>query len=212
MNMKGRIISKQILKQKYSPFLPESAGEETPPVIGKNAPNLDRKHSLTFPSSRSSLIEVNNQGIIYTLWTENILFKRYNIKGKYLGSFSYPYKKSKLDKKKMRSFYGDNPNVMRVINKIHFSDTWPAVHYFFIDDKDRLWVAVITNSNTTYDWWILSSNGKLIAKFKWPGHKLQRGFEHKPIFTVKNGYMYSYKENSKGLGRVVKWKIHFKPN
>ncbi len=90
-------------------------------------------------------------------------------------------------------------------------DTWPDLHRMFIDDQDRLWIFTITESKTSYQGWVLNTDGELLARFSWPGRRSSRSVRSKPIMVVKNGYLYTSERNmDEGIDRIVKHKINFK--
>lgn len=70
----------------------------------------------------------------------------------------------------------------------------------------------ITDSDSTYEGWILEENGKLMARFSWP-----EGRSHRSVMVssfqviIKNGYLYSAERDIKaGIDRIVKYKIQIK--
>jgi len=81
-------------------------------------------------------------------------------------------------------------------------ETWPALDAIFVDDESRLWVATIVSDLEFNEWWILSENGNVISKFRWP--------RDKSIKTVKNDYLYTQEKDENGVSIVVKYKIDFR--
>ncbi|MDR8393825.1 hypothetical protein NC796_21915 [Aliifodinibius sp. S!AR15-10] len=80
-------------------------------------------------------------------------------------------------------------------------DRWPALHTMLIDDENRLWIATIVDDREVYRWWVLSEEGKLLARFDWPR-------DH-PIEDVKNGNLYSVETSEKtGERNVIRYRIH----
>jgi hypothetical protein len=48
---------------------------------------------------------------------------------------------------------------------------WPVLTDMVIDNKNHIWVATTIQNMKEYQWWVLNSNGKLLARFKWPRNK-----------------------------------------
>ncbi|MDZ7715104.1 MAG: hypothetical protein U5J95_02710 [Balneolaceae bacterium] len=68
----------------------------------------------------------------------------------------------------------------------------------------------ITEDENYYSWWILGKDGELIAKFDWPGKKLQRHTEPRQIRAVDNEYLYTLeKDADTQLRKVTRYKIVF---
>jgi len=79
-----------------------------------------------------------------------------------------------------------------------------------VDDKGRMWAALITESDSVFTWWVLNPDGKLFARFELPGKRSLRSAYSKPLMMIKNGYFYLHERDfSQGIDRIVKYKIHF---
>jgi len=75
-----------------------------------------------------------------------------------------------------------------VIRETDLPTTWPALDKMLVDDKNRLWVAVIVADQDIYQWWVLDgSDGSLLARFTWP--------RTRQIEVVKNGKLYTSEAN-----------------
>jgi hypothetical protein len=200
LNHKGEVVSNEIFKFKMNP-------DNTPAIVTK------KRKFFPFHSAdvRYMRVKFDKNNYIYTSRTGDFLIKIYSPMGKYLRTIYYPYKNSPLNKKKIIDMYKYNPTLFKRAKKHHFPATWPAIDRFFLDDKSRIWVATITKEEDYYEWWVLQSNGKLIAKFKWPGNRLKRGSRFRVSPKVKNGFWYAWKTDSTaGRGYLVKYKFHFK--
>nr|WP_286669018.1 6-bladed beta-propeller [Fodinibius salicampi] len=163
----------------------------------------------TMPFGRSSLVAISDDGPIYTAWTEDILIKVHDEDGNYQRAIYYPYDNSSLTLSEAKL----SESKMDLIseNKGQVPDSWPALHAIEVDDENRLWVFSITDSDSTYEGWVLEEDGELIAKFSWPGERSQRsvmGSSYEVI--VKDGYLYSHHQNmDAGIDRIVKYRIEF---
>jgi hypothetical protein len=162
------------------------------------------------PFSFNSLIAVSNH-FIYTNRTDKILIKVYNKKGKYERAIYYPYDNSKLNVSTLNLGRYEYKLIREHKNKV--PETWPAVHTIFVDDQNRPWVLTITDSDSTYKGWVLNEEGKLLARFMWPGRRGRSIPGIKPLMIVKNGFLYTHMQNiRKGIDRIVKWEITFVKN
>lgn len=90
-------------------------------------------------------------------------------------------------------------------------DTWPAVHTMELDDDERLWVATITDSDSTYQWRVISPEGQLLSRFEKAGKRTSRSVMSKPLIKIYNGYFYELERDiQRGIEQIVKYRIEFK--
>jgi len=168
--------------------------------------------AFDMPFSRSSLMAVADNGIIYTAWTENFLIRQYDNNGIYQRAFYYPYQNSPLvaSDLQIRSGMKIGQERKKVLSKADLPDSWPALHAMLTDDQNRLWIATITKDKNNYQWWVLSENGKLLGRFRFSGKRSWRGVAS-PNFdiVVKNGYFYTSDTNQEtGQEFVVRYRIN----
>lgn len=172
-------------------FLPEREGWAIP---------------VTKPFNRSSLVSITRSGTFLTAWTEDFLIKKYDANGHYTQSIYYPVDKSSFSLDQIQM--ADHEH--RMIRGEVIPDSWPAMHTMELDDEGRLWVATITDSETDFTWWVLNRDGELLARFIKPGKRSKRAVVSKPLIAIEDGYFYSHERNtSKGIDRIVKYKIEF---
>ncbi|MEQ9091335.1 MAG: 6-bladed beta-propeller [Balneola sp.] len=162
---------------------------------------------FTTPFTRTSRIAFSNKGVIYKVWSENFLIEKYSIDEGYIGSYYFPYMNSKLllseadlsDRRKEQIIEEGKP------------ETWPAVYTLEIDDNDLLWVATITDSDSTYQWYVLTGDGEVKAGFTTQGKKKKNFIGKKPLIKIRDGFFYKHERNyDEGIDRIVKYKIEFK--
>jgi len=167
------------------------------------------KLPFSMPFTRSTLVDVTPTGGFFTAWTENFLIKKYDQNGKYIRAFYYPVKKSKLSLNALHI----NKIRRKVLRNYKMPKTWPALDAMELDSKGRLWVATITGSKTSFRWWVLSRQGKPVARFTFPGKRKARRVMPKPIVEIKKGYFYTHRYDiRKGIDQIVKYKINFEAN
>lgn len=74
-------------------------------------------------------------------------------------------------------------------------------------------MSTIINDENNYEWYILSNDGELLARFTWEGERLKRDRKERQIRTVNNNYLYTKEtDNETFEGKVVKYKIVFREN
>lgn len=170
----GEILSKKILElERFNFYIPE-----------KRQTSKGIFLPFTMPFSRNSLFAISNTGSMFTAWPEDFLIMEYDNQGNYLQAFYYPIKKVPLFLKDL-----DINNLRRQeLRKHDLPDTWPALNTILSDDEGNLWVSTITESDSTFDWWVLNQNGELLAKFKWSGRKSLRDVFGNPYRIIKKGY------------------------
>jgi hypothetical protein len=167
-----------------------------------------------FPIGRT-LTAMSSEGELFAANTQEFLIKKYNPNGIYQSAFYYPIEGSSLDfeefLKSGRKFGPSIPKIDEV--KKAFKDideelpkTSPVIDKLMVDDENRIWVAVpIGAKSNIYEWWILNSSGKLLAKLLLP--------RDQPIYDIKNGYLYSKKvDEETGAEYVVKYRLELTEN
>jgi hypothetical protein len=122
---------------------------------------------MALPYGRKSLLSVGDNNKLYTSWTEDFLIKVYNSNGSYQKAIYRPYSNTELDLNEVLKEY-DNKQQKNMLRNADNPSTWPAIDAMKIDDKSRLWISTITDNNDVYQWWVISSEGALLAKFSWP--------------------------------------------
>lgn len=161
------------------------------------------------PFSRSSLVTVSDDGLIYTAWTEEFLIKVHDLHGVYQRAFYYPYEKSRLSISDTE--LGEAEMSLLRENRSKIPGTWPALYTMEIDDQNRLWVFTITDNKMSYKGWVLNPKGELLAKFDWLGDRSSGHIMSKPLMVVKNGYLYTRERDIRaGIDRIIKHRILFK--
>jgi len=81
-------------------------------------------------------------------------------------------------------------------------DTWPAYSTMLMDDENRVWAALFTDNEETYEWRVYTDEGEFLATFTWP--------RSKTISEVKNGLAYTRETDEEtGLQQVVRYRMAF---
>ena len=166
--------------------------------------------TMPFPSDSYMKIAFDRNFNIYSSEGEEFLIKVYNSEGKYQRSIYYEFDNSEFKKEEIFEYDKYNSAKKERAQNYDFPKVWPAVNKLFVDDKERIWVSTITDDEEHFEWWILKNNGVLMAKFQWPGKRMERnpiaGDVSIPI--VKNGFFYiSELDKATNLNKVVKYKI-----
>jgi hypothetical protein len=147
------------------------------------------------------LVAVSADNQIYTVWSEEMLFKIYDSDATYMRAFYCPFDNSNLSREEALSFY-DNEAFRNALRHEGIPNNWRTIEHFIIDDKNTLWASTITDDRKIYEWWVMDSYGNLQAKFEWP-----RG---KEIKKIKNGFAYVLEtEEETGLQEVIKYRIQW---
>lgn len=171
--------------------------------------NSEGNLRMPMPFSPGSVLAISDDDLIYTAWTEDFLVKIYDAGGNYQRAIYYPYSNSKLSIADSRL----NEQRLEAIreNPDQVPDSWPALHTIEVDDENRLWVSTITDSDSTFRWWVLDQKGKLLARFDWPGERWLQTPMTSPMLEIKNGYLYtSERDISARRDQIIKYKIYFK--
>ncbi len=161
---------------------------------------------FTMPFTRNSTTAISKDGRFFTIWTEDFLLKIYDEEGNYEKAIHYKVNKAPL----LLSELDISQQKRQILKNYEIPDTWPSVHAMEMDDKGRLWVATITNSDSTFQWWVIDQKGEILSKFTLSGEKSTRSVMTKPIYRIKNGFFYKHERDVRnGVDRIIKYKIEF---
>lgn len=159
------------------------------------------------PFLRNTLVSYSNSGMIFTSWNEDFLVKAFDQNGVYQYSFYYPFSKSTLSINNLDL----SSEELDVLRKYELPNTWPAIHTIEASNDDKLWVSTITDSDSTFKWYVLNMKGELQATFSMPGYRNKITILTKPSIKIKNGYFYEHEfDFSENIDRIIKYKIEFK--
>lgn len=195
----GQILPNKLYSQRKYGFYPYEMGMQ---VGGSTT------WPWSMPFNRGSLFYMSRNGLIYDVWTEDFLIGIYDSTGNYLRSIYYPYKKSTLNTDKLDI----SENFKEAFEDKEVPNTWPAIHKMMVDEEERIWIASITDSDSTFQWFVLENTGELKAEFTFPGKRSERNpMYERQLPIVKNGYFYTRERNlSEGIDRIVKHRIEFR--
>lgn len=170
-------------------------------------PNEPLSPPLIPPFLRNTLVSYSNSGMIFTSWNEDFLVKAFDQNGVYQYSFYYPFSKSTLSINNLDL----SSEELDVLRKYELPNTWPAIHTIEASNDDKLWVSTITDSDSTFKWYVLNMKGELQATFSMPGYRNKITILTKPSIKIKNGYFYEHEfDFSENIDRIIKYKIEFK--
>jgi len=136
------------------------------------------------------------------------LIKIYNHDGMYRRAFYYPHPKVPLTPKSVHNGGVTNTHfrhgfLLKYVDNMNLPQNWPIINDMKIDNQDRLWVATTVKNMKVYQWWVLNSQGKLLARFEWP--------RSNEIEVVKDGKLYAVEKNPKtGVQQIVRYQIEMK--
>lgn len=192
LNRQGEIISQKLFEQRGPKDL---------------IATVDGQHRYNFfplPFLGNSLITISEDKYIFTNWTEDFLVKVYAPSGDYLRAFYYPFSMKKLNRDELINRLDKNDDyIQTLVRNGEIPEYWPVINSMVADDKNRLWLSTIPDSeDLIYEWWVLQDTGELIAKFRWP--------RNRSIEKIKDGYLYALEtEESTGKQTIVKYRIEF---
>lgn len=189
----GTLESENLLKkERFKLYFPVNEGTDVP---------------FTMPFTRSSLVAMTNDGHFFTNQTEEFLIKEYDSEGIYQRAFYYPLLNAPLN---MRDF-DLRKERQRAIDQYEMPDSWPVVHTLEMDNEGRMWIATISENDSTFQWHLLNQQGKILARFQLPGKRASRNAMSEPLIRIHNNYFYTREVYQKdGIDRIVKHRIEFR--
>lgn len=137
--------------------------------------NTEGRGVFHYPFARSSAFALSRGGVIYHAWTDSLHFTAYGLDGRRLREFRVPHTPRAVSSSEIDS-------VVQRLAKPPFSEatfrralreadtrTWPAFRGFFVDDQERLWVALTPASDDAdLEWLVLGPSGQRLGSLRLP--------------------------------------------
>jgi hypothetical protein len=185
VNSSGEIISDKILEQ----------------VSAEHFVRPDNDGIFFSPFSSSGLLAITENENLYTIWTEEILFKKHTLDGDYQSSFYHPFTNKELSRDEVLNYY-DSEIYKASVRNTGFPEYWPAIHSVVVDDSNNFWISTIIDAENEHQWWILNSEGEVISKFDWPKSSEIRVVKNESIFTLETN-------TDSGIQKVIKYQFQY---
>lgn len=167
----------------------------------RQLPDPKSRHVFFDPFGGRGLVDLSTEKKIYNVWSDELLFKVYNMDGTYLRAFYHPFRRSTLSRSEALNFH-NSEQFKSAIQHDGIPTHWRALEHMFIDDENRLWISTIRDNREIYEWWILDKHGNVIAE-----KNLPRSIEVK---KVKDDFLYAVKvEEETGLQQILKYHIQW---
>lgn len=153
---------------------------------------------IRLPFSRKGVLDVSDDGMVYSANTEDFLIKVYHPDEGYRRAIWHPFENDPLEEEEgLNAFH---PNLQERIRDADFPDTWPALESIMVDDENRIWVSTIVEDKEIYRWWVLNGDGSLLGRFDCT--------RDEEIELVKGGHLYvREKDSEQGIEQVVRYRI-----
>lgn len=161
---------------------------------------------FTMPFTRSSLLALYTDGRYFTTWTDKPQIKIFDENGDYESAIDFESKDVPVDMDDFELY----PNEERTLSNYELPQSLQKFHTIEFDDEGRLWVAMITNIDSTFKWAVLNQKHKLVAKFYEPRSQKLYSITSKPNRHIKGGYFYTHEFSlDEDIDRIVKYEIEF---
>lgn len=182
----------------FGEFLSDKIVEQ---VLAENFVKPDNSGIIYSPFSSNGLIVVTGDNHLYTVWTENILFKKHTIDGDYLSAFYHPFKNSDLSRQEVLD-HNDGEIYEASVRNTGFPEAWPAIHSVVTDEVNNFWISTITDSDEIFEWWVLTSDGDIRTKFQWPRSKRIKSVVNETIYALET-------DPETGIQKIVTYDFSF---
>jgi len=162
-------------------------------VMSDRIMSIDHINQLSDPVSGSVIFDpfsgIGRSGIsadnkFYTTFSDEMLFRVYDTNGNYLRAFYHPFNHSSLSRNEALNFH-DSESFRRALQHNGIPDKWRAFENMVLDDENRIWVSTITDDKDTYEWWVMESDGTLLAKKELPRSVFIQTIIRNHVYTVK---------------------------
>lgn len=163
---------------------------------------------FTAPFTRTSRTAVSQNGYIYSSWTDEIEIRKVHVDSGVVDTIRFPVEKAIIDLDEIE-ISDDRIDVMK---EQGLPKKWPALYTLEVDDHEQLWIATITESDSTYDWFVVEKNGDIRGRFTLKGHRADNFVRSKPRIKIKNGFFYEHQYDYwDGVDQIVRYSITY-PN
>ncbi|HEY0038331.1 MAG TPA: hypothetical protein VGB66_16645 [Longimicrobium sp.] len=140
-----------------------------------NIDNFEGRGVLHYPFARHSVFALSRRGVVYHAWTDSLRFSAYGLDGRRLREFHVPHTPRAVSGQELDS-------VVQHLSEDRFSEatvrralegtrtrSWPAFQGFFVDDQERLWVALMPpRFATDIEWLVLGPTGQRLGSLRLP--------------------------------------------
>lgn len=186
-NNQGTVLEDDLIKLQTENFL-----------IGDHA---GRPSAFQLPYPERSLLTRLNNGVFYTVWTEEFEIEERDSTGSIQRVFTFPYNRALLDADEMiQERYSHNRQLQLTRESADYPKEWPAIYSMFTDDQGKLWVALIPEDESIFEWWIIDPSDQqepLQQTFNWPRSSLFQ--------QATNGKVYAVESDASGFKKVVSY-------
>ncbi len=164
-----------------------------------------RPSAFLLPYSERSLLTQFQNDKFYTAWTENFEIRERDVSGSVQRIIRSPFKRAKLDAEKLiEREFSHNRQLYLTRASANYPLEWPAIYTMLTDDQGHIWLALISDDETYFEWWILDpdKDRQMVQyTFTWPRSSLFK--------KVSDGYAYAVEPDENGFKKVVKYKVQY---
>lgn len=158
-----------------------------------------RPSAFLLPYPERSLMTRMVNRKFYTAWSEQFEIQERDSTGSVLRILSYLYKRTRLDSEKMvNEEYSHNRQLQLTRESADYPDLWPALYTMLLDDEGQLWVALIPEDETEFEWWVLDPLNDIQPVryiFRWPRTSIFK--------KITKGEAYAVEPDDEGFRKVV---------
>ncbi|HEY7766565.1 hypothetical protein, partial [Longimicrobium sp.] len=137
--------------------------------------NTEGRGVFHYPFARSSAFALSRRGVIYHAWTDSLHFTAYGLDGRRLREFRVPHTPRAVSSSEIDSVVHrlakppfSQATIRRALREAD-TRTWPAFRGFFVDDQERLWVALTPSSDDAdVEWLVLGPSGQRLGSLRLP--------------------------------------------
>lgn len=130
---------------------------------------------LYYPFARRSVFSLSRSGVVYHAWTDSLRFTAHGLDGRRLREFQVPHTPRPVTPQEFDSIVQalahppfSEQSVRRALGEVE-TRTWPAFRWFFVDDRERLWVALTpARGGADVEWIILGAAGEHLGSLRLP--------------------------------------------
>jgi hypothetical protein len=164
-----------------------------------------RPSAFLLPYPERSLLTQFQNGKFYTARTEQFEIRERNVNGSVQRIIRYPFRRATLNAEMLiEEEFSHNRQLQLTRASADYPEQWPALFTMFTDDQGYIWLALIPEDESQFEWWIIDpdKDRQMVQHtFTWPRNSL--------FLKVDNGNAYAVESDENGFKKVVKYKIEY---
>lgn len=153
------------------------------------------------PFGREGLVAADSRGRVHVLWNDSLALETFTLDGQVLGRLLLPHASPPVTRddvaREMAEWDGGTRATFTRVLQDSTPARWPAAYALLVDDRDRVWIALVDAPAGT-EWIVLSPELRYLASVVMP--------ERTTIRAVEGDRLYAERLNEDNVPAVVTYR------